>query len=87
MITYKAKVIEMLKQFEKVMVVNILREENMVADALAVETSHARPFLRRIILLEVFTKPFIESPDMLEVNMVIEEDNWMVSYIKYLSDG
>lgn len=57
------------------MVVNILREEDAVANALAVEASRARLSLRRVIPLKVLTKPSMESPDMLKVNAVVEGDN------------
>lgn len=59
MVAYKVLVLEIVKQFEELVFVNVLREENSKADQLAVETSQLRLEITRSISIEVISTPSI----------------------------
>ena len=78
---YLEKVLQLVKKFKEANFVQILREENMEADALAKESSANQP------MDEFDEVQYIPSIDILEVLQVQNEGNWMASIISYLKDG
>ena len=77
---YLEKVLQLVKKFEETNFVQILREENMEADALAKEASAKEP------MDEFDEVQYIPSIDLPEVLQVQNEGNWMTSIISYLKD-
>lgn len=61
MVAYKAKVVQAMKSFDKVLIINVLRKENSVADALAVEVSQIHSTLKREAPVEVVKQLCIVS--------------------------
>ena len=78
---YLEKVLHLVKKFKKTDFVQIPREENMEADALAKEASADQPMNE---FDEVQYIPSIDIPELLQVQ---NEGNWMTPIISYLKDG
>ena len=78
---YPKKVLQLVKKFKETNFVQIPREENVEADALAKEASANEP------IDEFDEVQYIPSIDLLEVLQVQSEGNWMTSIISYLKDG
>ena len=78
---YLEKVLQLVKKFKKANFVQIPREENMDADALAKEASANQPLDE---FDEVQYLPSIDIPDVLQVQ---NEGSWMTPIISYLKDG
>ena len=70
-----------MKKFKETNFVQILREKNMEADALAKEASANQP------MDEFDEVQYILSIDIPEVLQVQNEGNWMTPIISYLKDG
>ena len=77
---YLEKVLQLVKKFKEANFVQILREENMEADALAKESSANQP------MDEFDEVQYIPSIDIPEVLQVQNEGNWMAPIISYLKD-
>ena len=78
---YLEKVLQLVKKFKENDFVQILREENMEADALAKEASANEA-------IDEFDEiQYIPSIDLPEVLQVQNKGNWMTSIISYLKDG
>ena len=78
---YLEKVLQLAKKFKENDFVQILREENMEADALAKEASANEA-------IDEFDEiQYIPSIDLPEVLQVQNKGNWMTSIISYLKDG
>ena len=77
---YLEKVLQLVKKFEETDFVQIPGEENMEVDALAKEASANEA-------IEEFDEvQYIPSIDLLEVQQVHNEGNWMTPIISYLKD-
>ena len=78
---YLSKVVRLVKKFKEIEFFQILREENMEADALAKEASVSE-------VVDGFDEiQYLPSIDFPEVYQVEREDNWMTPIISYLKDG
>ena len=78
---YLEKVLQLAKKFKENDFVQILREENMEANALAKEASANKA-------IDEFDEiQYIPSIDLPEVLQVQNKGNWMTSIISYLKDG
>ena len=78
---YLERVLQLVKKFKETTFVQIPREENMEADALAKEASVDQP------INEFDEVQYIPSIDILEVLQTQIEGNWMTPIISYLKDG
>ena len=78
---YLEKVLQLVKKFKETNFVQIPREENVEADALAKEASANEP------MDEFDEVQYILSIDLPEVLQVQNEVNWMTLIISYLKDG
>ena len=78
---YLEKALQLVKKFKETNFVQIPREENVEADALAKEASANEPVDKSD---EV---QYILSINLLEVLQVQNEVNWMTPIISYLKDG
>ncbi|XP_065623716.1 uncharacterized protein LOC136065020 [Quercus suber] len=78
---YLNRVTRLIKKFEEVSFVQIPREENMEADALAKEASSSEAVDK---FDEIQYMPSIDIP---EVQQVESRMNWMVPIVSYLKDG
>ena len=78
---YLKKVLQLVKKFKETNFVQIPREENMEADALAKEASANQP------MDEFDEVQYLPSVDILEVLQVQNEGSWMALIILYLKDG
>ena len=78
---YLEKVLQLVKKFKEANFVQIPREENMEADALAKEASANQPMDE---FDEIQYLPSIDIPEVLQVQ---NEGNWMTPIISYLKDG
>ena len=78
---YLEKVLQSVKKFKEANFVQILREENMEADALAKEASVNQPMDE---FDEVQYLPSIDIPEVLQVH---NKESWMTPIISYLKDG
>ena len=78
---YLKKVLQLVKKFEVTNFVQIPREENMEANALAKEALTDQP------MNEFDEVQYIPSIDIPEVLQVQNEGNWMTPIISYLKDG
>ena len=78
---YLEKVLQLVKKFKESNFVQIPREENVEADALAKEASANEP------MDEFDEVQYIPSIDLPEVLQVQNEVNWMTLIISYLKDG
>ena len=78
---YLNRVIRLVKRFKEANFVQILREENVEADILAKESSANKA-------MDEFDEiQYIPSIDLLEVQQVESEGNWMTPIVSYLKDG
>ena len=78
---YINKVRCLVKKFKEASFIQVLREENVEADALAMEASVDR-------LVEEFDEvQYMPSIDLLEIQQIKGEENWMTSIVIYLKDG
>ena len=77
---YLERVLQLVKKFKETTFVQIPREENMEADALAKEASADQP------INEFDEVQYIPSIDILEVLQTQIEGNWMTPIISYLKD-
>ena len=78
---YLNRVIRLVKRFKEANFVQILREENVEADILAKESSANEA-------MDEFDEiQYIPSIDLLEVQQVESEGNWMTPIVSYLKDG
>ena len=77
---YLEKVLQSVKKFKEATFVQIPREENMDADALAKEASANQPLDE---FDEVQYLPSIDIPDVLQVQ---NKGSWMAPIISYLKD-
>ena len=78
---YLEKVLQLVKKFKEANFVQIPREENMEADALAKEVSANQPMDE---FDEVQYLPSVDIPKVLQVQ---NEGSWMAPIISYLKDG
>ena len=78
---YLENVLQLMKKFKEIDFVQISREENMEADALAKEASANEA------INELDEVQYIPSIDFPEVQQVQNEGNWMTPIISYLKDG
>ena len=78
---YLEKVLQLVKKFKEANFVQIPREENMEADALAKEASANQPTDE---FDEVQYLPSVDIPEVLQVQ---NEGSWMAPIISYLKDG
>ena len=78
---YLEKVLQLVKKFEEINFVQILREDNIEADALAKEASVNEA------IDGIDEVQYIPSIDLPEVQQVQNEGNWMTPIISYLKDG
>ena len=78
---YLEKALQLVKKFKETNFVQIPREENVEADALANEASVNEP------VDEFDEVQYIPSINLLEVLQVQNEVNWMTPIISYLKDG
>ena len=78
---YLNKVRQLVKKFKKASFVQLLREENMEADALVKAASTGEP-------MDEFDKvQYMPSIDLPEVYQIGGEENWMTPIVIYLKDG
>ena len=77
---YLEKVLQLVKKFKETNFIQILREKNMEADALAKEASVDQP------MNEFDDVQYIPSIDITEVLQIQNEENWMTQIISYLKD-
>ena len=78
---YLEKVLHLVKKFKEIDFVQIPKEENMEADALAKEVSANEA------IDEFDEVQYVLNIDLPEVQQVENEGNWMTSIISYLKDG
>ena len=78
---YLEKALQLVKKFKETNFVQIPREENVEADALAKEASANEP------VDEFDEVQYIPRINLLEVLQVQNEVNWMTPIISYLKDG
>ena len=86
MILYLKKVLELLKNFIRVQVKHVPREENSRADALAKLAAASQEDLGRLIPVEHLPKPSV-SIDNEEVSLMMSEPSWMDPIWDYLVEG
>ena len=78
---YLNKVRRLVKKFKEASFTQIPREENMEVDALVKEASVSE-------LMDEFDEvQYMPSIDLLEVQQVESEENWMTLIVAYLKDG
>ena len=78
---YLEKVLRLVKKFKKINFVQILREENMEADALAKEASTTGA------MDEFDDVQYVLSIDLPEVQQIKDRENWMTPIVSYLKEG
>ena len=78
---YLNKVRCLVKKFKKASFIQVLREENVEADTLAIEASVDGS-------VEEFDEvQYMPSIDLPEIQQIKGEENWMTSIVIYLNDG
>ena len=78
---YFNKVRCLVKKFKEASFIQVLREENVEVDALAMEASVDG-------LVEEFDEvQYMPSIDLPEIQQIKGEENWMTSIVIYLNDG
>ena len=78
---YLNKVRCLVKKFKEASFIQVLREENVEADALAIEASGDGS-------MEEFDEvQYMPSKDLPEIQQIKGEENWMTSIVIYLKDG
>ena len=78
---YLEKVLRLVKKFKEINFVQILREENMEADALAKEASATRA------MDEFDEVQYVLSIDLPKVQQIEDRENWMTPIVLYLKEG
>ena len=78
---YLSKVNQLVKKFKEVSFVQLPREKNMEVDALAKSTSAGGA------MNEYDKVQYMPSIDLLEVQHIEGEENWMTPIVTYLKDG
>ena len=78
---YLEKVLRLVKKFKEINFVQILREENMEADALAKEASVTRA------MDEFDEVQYVLSIDLPKVQQIEDRENWMTPIVLYLKEG
>ena len=78
---YLEKVLRLVKKFKEINFVQILREENMEADALAKEASTTGA------MDEFDDVQYVLSIDLPEVQQIKDRENWMTPIVSYLKEG
>ena len=78
---YLEKVLRLVKKFKEINFVQILREENMEADALAKEASTTGA------MDEFDEVQYVLSKDLPEVQQIKDRENWMTPIVSYLKEG
>ena len=78
---YLEKVLHLVKKFKEINFVQILREENMEADALAKEASATRA------MDEFDEVQYVLSIDLPKVQQIEDRENWMTPIVLYLKEG
>ena len=78
---YLEKVLRLVKKFKEINFVQILREENMEADALAKEASTTGA------MDEFDEVQYVLSIDLPEVQQIKDRENWMTPIVSYLKEG
>ena len=78
---YLEKVLRLVKKFKEINFVQILREENMEADALAKEASTTGA------MDEFDEVQYVLSIDLPEVQQIKDRENWMTPIVSYLKRG
>ena len=78
---YLNKIRQLVKKFNEASFVKLPKEENVEADALAKATTTREP-------MDKFDKvQYMPSIDLLEVQQIGGEENWMTPIVIYLKDG
>ena len=77
---YLEKVLRLVKKFKETNLVQIPREENVEADTLAKEASATGA------MDEFDEVQYVPSIDLLEVQQIENEENWMTPIVSYLKD-
>ena len=78
---YLSRVKCLVKKFKEASFIQVLREENVEVDALAMEATVDG-------LLEEFDEvQYMPSTDLLEMQQLEGEENWMTPIVAYLRDG
>ncbi|XP_065619745.1 uncharacterized protein LOC136063369 [Quercus suber] len=78
---YLNRVMRLIKKFEEISFIQIPREENMEADALAREATASEA-------VDKFDEvQYMPSIDISEVQQVEDRENWMAPIVSYLQDG
>ena len=78
---YLSKVKHLIKKFKEAIFLQVPREENMEVDALAKAVSADRS------VDELDEVQYVPSIDLLEVQQIEGEENWMTLIVAYLRDG
>ena len=78
---YLEKVLHLVKKFKEINFVQILREENMEADALTKEASATRA------MDEFDEVQYVLSIDLPKVQQIEDRENWMTPIVSYLKEG
>ena len=78
---YLSRVKQLVKKLKEASFVQLLREENMEADVLAKETS-ARGAMDKYDKIQ-----YMPRIELLEIQQVEGEENWMTPILLYLKDG
>ena len=78
---YLEKVLRLVKKFKEINFVQILREENMEADALTKEASATRA------MDEFDEVQYVLSIDLPKVQQIKDRENWMTPIVSYLKEG
>ena len=78
---YLEKVLRLVKKFKEINFVQIPREENMEADALAKEASTTGA------MDEFDEVQYVLSIDLPEVQQIKDRENWMTPIVSYLKEG
>ena len=78
---YLEKVLRLVKKFKEINFVQILREENMEADALTKEASATRA------MDEFDEVQYVLSIDLPKVQQIEDRENWMTPIVSYLKEG
>ena len=78
---YLEKVLRLVKKFKEINFVQILREENMEADALVKEASTTGA------MDEFDEVQYVLSIDLPKVQQIKDRENWMTPIVSYLKEG
>ncbi|KAL2246278.1 UNVERIFIED_CONTAM: Retrovirus-related Pol polyprotein from transposon opus [Sesamum indicum] len=84
MTQYLARVKDMMRRFDRCTISQILRDENMRADALSRFGSSVEGIKERKIMVMVKSQPIIDEA---EIHVVETADSWKTPFIRYLKYG